>query len=98
MTRAARRAVHKTPLVGALLLVMPAVALAGVMSAKAGAATPTTIKLGTTAAASVLAGAGVTNTGPSVVNLDLDTYPNPAITGFPPGKVLGGIGETSSRR
>ncbi|MDQ6784487.1 MAG: ice-binding family protein [Actinomycetota bacterium] len=79
---------RKGSVLGALLLV-PALALVGVMTERAGAATPTTINLGTTAAASVLAGAGVTNTGPSVLNRDLDTYPNPAITGFPPGTVLG---------
>lgn len=89
MTRAARRGSRKLSVLGALLVVMPALALAGAMTLKAGAATPTTINLGTTAAASVLAGAGVTNTGPSILNRDLDTWPNPAITGFPPGKVLG---------
>ena len=50
---------------------------------------PATVTLGTAAAASVLAGTGVTNTGPSVLNGDLDTYPTPAVTGFPPGKTLG---------
>jgi hypothetical protein len=39
----------------------------------------------------VLAGAGVTNTGPTVVNGDLGTCPTPAITGFPPGIVNGEI-------
>jgi serine protease AprX len=48
-----------------------------------------TVNLGTAAAASVLAGAGVTNTGPSVLNRDLDTYPTPAVTGFQPGITMG---------
>ncbi|MDQ1396432.1 MAG: hypothetical protein QOG64_1691, partial [Acidimicrobiaceae bacterium] len=61
----------------------------GVLANNAGAATPTTIGLGTAGAASVLAGAGVTNTGSSVLNLDLDTSPTAAITGFPPGIVNG---------
>jgi hypothetical protein len=47
------------------------------------------VNLGTAAAVSVLAGAGVTNTGPSVLNRDLDTYPTAAVTGFPPGTVVG---------
>jgi serine protease AprX len=47
------------------------------------------VDLGTAADASVLAGSGVTNTGPSVLNHDLDTYPTPAVTGFPPGKTMG---------
>ena len=76
-------------MLGVFLLGMPTVLLAGVMTESAGAATPTTINLGTAAAASVLAGAGVTNTGPSVLNRDLDTSPTPAITGFPPGTVGG---------
>jgi len=74
---------------GLLLLLAPTVVFAGVLTSSASAATPTTINLGTAAATSVLAGAGVTNTGPSVLSNDLDTSPNPAITGFPPGIVNG---------
>jgi hypothetical protein len=57
----------------------------------ASAATPTTINLGTAAAASVIAGSAVTNTGPSILAADLDTAPATAssITGFPPGTILG---------
>lgn len=51
----------------------------------------TPVPLGTTASYSVLAGQGVTNTGPSVIDHDLGTHPNPAITGFPPGLVLGAV-------
>jgi serine protease AprX len=51
--------------------------------------TSTPVSLGTASAASVLAGSGVTNTGPSVLNRDLDTYPTPAVTGFPPGVTMG---------
>jgi Ice-binding-like len=39
----------------------------------------------------VLAGQGVTNTGPTVIHGDLGTSPNPAVTGFPPGKVKGAV-------
>src|SRR5512132_4553104 len=49
------------------------------------------VGLGTAASFAVLAGQGVTNTGPTEVNGDLGTSPNPAVTGFPPGKVNGAI-------
>jgi hypothetical protein len=73
----------------ALLLLAPLTPAGGLLvdSGSAGAATPTTIDLGTAAAASVLAGSTVTNTGPSVLPQDLDVSPGSAITGFPPGSV-----------
>lgn len=49
------------------------------------------VGLGTTASYAVLAGQGVTNTGPTVVNGNLGTFPNPAVTNFPPGIVHGAI-------
>jgi hypothetical protein len=48
------------------------------------------VALGTTESFAVLAGAGVTNTGPSVISGDLGACPTPAVTGFPPGIVQGG--------
>jgi hypothetical protein len=42
----------------------------------------TAIGLGTANSFAVLAGAGVTNTGPTVVNGDLGTYPTAAVSGF----------------
>ncbi|MEU0344966.1 ice-binding family protein [Streptomyces bobili] len=51
----------------------------------------TPVPLATAASFSVLAGEGVTNTGPSVISQDLGTHPNPSITGFPPGLVLGAV-------
>jgi LPXTG-motif cell wall-anchored protein len=49
------------------------------------------VGLGTADSFAVLAGQGVTNTGPTVVNGDLGTHPNPAVAGFPPGTVNGAI-------
>jgi Ice-binding-like len=57
----------------------------------AGASGQPTVGLGTAGSFSVLAGQGVTNTGATVVSGDLGTSPNPAVTGFPPGKVNGAI-------
>ncbi|WP_109003426.1 ice-binding family protein [Streptomyces rishiriensis] len=51
----------------------------------------TPVPLATAASFSVLAGQGVTNTGPSLISHDLGTHPNPSITGFPPGQVLGAV-------
>jgi hypothetical protein len=52
----------------------------------------TSVGLGTANSFAILAGAGVTNAGPSVINGDLGTSPNPAVTGFggaPNGTVNG---------
>ena len=49
------------------------------------------VGLGTAAAYGVLAGQGVTNTGPSVINGNVGTSPNGSVTGFPPGLVHGAI-------
>ncbi|MFF9981751.1 ice-binding family protein [Streptomyces erythrochromogenes] len=73
-------------------------AVAGTVAAVMVAALPTQalaiatpVPLATAASFSVLAGQGVTNTGPSVISHDLGTHPNPAISGFPPGLVLGAV-------
>ncbi len=49
------------------------------------------VNLGTAANFAVLAGSTVTNTGPTVVTGDLGTSPGAAVTGFPPGIVVGAI-------
>jgi hypothetical protein len=84
---------HRRTLSGLL-----ASALAATIAAVMVALTPTQalaiatpVPLGTAASFSVLAGQGVTNTGPTVISQDLGTHPNPSITGFPPGIVLGSV-------
>jgi Ice-binding-like len=65
--------------------------LIGVLALKpliADAAQPR-VDLGTAGRYGVLAGQGVTNTGATVINGNLGTSPNPAVTGFPPGTVNG---------
>jgi hypothetical protein len=74
-------------IVGAIAL-MPTI-VGGVAGTPRASAAEASVNLGTAAPFAVLAGAGVTNTGPSVLGGDLGTCPTPAITGFPPGVVNG---------
>ena len=60
--------------------------LCGVYPALAQTAPP----LGAAASFSVLGSSTVTNTGPTIVTGDLGVSPGSAVTGFPPGSVVGG--------
>lgn len=51
----------------------------------------TTPPLGTLQTVAVLGGQSVTNTGPSLINGDLDLSPGTSVTGFPPGIVNGAV-------
>jgi hypothetical protein len=75
-------------------IVSLAVALIAALALAASSRAATSVGLGTANSFAVLAGAGVTNTGPSVINGDLGTSPTPAVTGFggaPNGTVNGAI-------
>jgi hypothetical protein len=79
---------------GARRLLVTAVALGLAIGGLAGgeptrAAGPTPVGLGTAGAFAVLAGSGITNTGASVIDGDIGSYPTTSISGFPPGLVNG---------
>src|SRR5205085_1833825 len=81
---------------GAAALLAIAVAVPLIAPPHADAAQPP-VGLGTAAAFAVLGGAAVTNTGPSVLSGDLGVSPGTAISGFPPGTVLGTRGAAHAR-
>lgn len=75
----------------ALLLALTlGAAVSGVGRTPASAA-QATVGLGSAGSFAVLAGATVTNTGPSVITGGIGLSPGSAITGFPPGTVNGAI-------
>ena len=75
---------------GPLLILGLILGVSALIAASVTGAQEAPVNLGTTQSFAVLAGAGVTNTGPSIISGDLGTCPTPAITGFPPGTVING--------
>ncbi|MBT2390737.1 DUF3494 domain-containing protein, partial [Streptomyces sp. ISL-1] len=73
--------------IAGVLTLLVAFAVVAVTPTRANAATP--VDLGTAESFAVLAGAEVTNTGPSVVTGDVGVHPGTSISGFPPGTVNG---------
>ncbi|MEP6561824.1 MAG: ice-binding family protein [Nakamurella sp.] len=78
---------------GGLILVIAVVAQ--ISGRSLAAAAEPTVGLGTAAGFAILAGATITNTGPSVINGDIGVSPGSAVTGFPPGQVTNGVTHTA---
>ena len=72
--------------------VLAAAALAALLG---GAVLWAQASLGTAQSFAVLGGSTVTNTGPTVVEGELGVSPGSAVTGFPPGIVVGGTIHTA---
>ncbi|PJA53930.1 MAG: autotransporter, partial [Candidatus Marinimicrobia bacterium CG_4_9_14_3_um_filter_48_9] len=53
------------------------------------AQSPATVDLGTASSFVVLAAAGITNTGTTMLDGDIGSFPTTTITGFPPGEITG---------
>ena len=87
----------KRPFRGATMIFAAGIALTLAIAtlttgATANAAGPTPVNLGNADAFAVLAGTpAVTNTGPTMIVGNLGIHPAAAVTGFPPGQVIGTI-------
>ena len=76
--------------IAAIVSIAFIIAIGAMAGSAAIAAGPPTVNLRTATSFAVLAGAGITNTGPSVINGDIGSFGSTtAITGFPPGTTTG---------
>jgi hypothetical protein len=69
----------RTPALGLFAIALVALMLG---SAQAAGTAATPVPLGTATSFAVLAGAGITNTGPTTISGDIGTFPTPTETGF----------------
>jgi len=72
----------RSKVLAAIMSVALILAIGAIAAQTASAAGPPTVGLGTATSFAVLAGAGITNTGPTTINGDVGTYPTTTETGF----------------
>jgi cell division septation protein DedD len=91
--RKGERPMKNTQAVVAMVSIAFVIAIGAMAGTSANAAIVPTVGLGTAANFSVLAYTKVENTGPTTINRDVGIHPGAltAVTGFPPGIVMGAI-------